>query len=150
MTETRIPDVTDALIALWTSVFTNVEVADGPVVSGTIEDQLYIGFDSDPDTTGHAATSAQQWAGLGQRKRDEQIDVVCSVLARSTDDTAKTARDRAFTILNTAGQALRGNPSLSLSSPCVAGLTVGDLFYHETTAGTYARLVFTVHVNTRV
>lgn len=150
--ETRLAAAIDALYDTVTAAATGVNVWDGPVLSGNSGDTIHIGFDGDLEGDAKAADTEQEWAGVGRRSRDEEIDIVCAavVLVGSSDARWKTARDRAKALIETVGVALRANPSLGLSPPIVFELQPGEYFQENGPAGYQARFVFTVHVTTRI
>lgn len=148
--ESRVPATIDALVALWEGA--GLTAWDGPIVSGTYGDAVYVGYDADPEGDQRAAATNQEWAGIGQRKRDEDIDVVCAAVALigESDNSWKRARDAVYALIETAGQALRSDPSIGQAPPFVAGLIPGDYFQENSPAGYQARVVFIVRVKTRV
>lgn len=150
MTESRVPAAIDALVALWEGV--DLTVWDGPIVTGEPGDAIYVGYDADPEGDQQAAEVDQEWAGIGARSRDEDIDVVCAAVALvgESDESWKRVRDLVYALVDTAGQALRGNPSLSQVPPFVAGLIPGNYFQENGPDGYQARVAFTVRIKTRV
>lgn len=149
MTETRMPLVIDALVDTWSGL-DGVTAWDGPPLTGDFDVAVCVGYDNDPDGVFEAATAAQDWAGIGQRKRDEVVSVTCSIIAHSPDDTPKGARDACFAVLEQCGASLRADPSLGLSPPCVAGLSPNAFYQLPEETGMWGRLTFTVYVQTRV
>lgn len=164
-TETRYPAAIDAIVTALTAAFSGQEVRvwDGPVMSGDYASAVYVGYDADPEAAEFiAANGLQQWAGLGAKKRDEELDVVCAVLVdfvESDANTWKATRDAAFAIFDTVGQTLRANPGLSQGAPFVAELGQNFRYsqeFAETQNGDMisvkpqGRIVFGVHIKTRV
>ncbi|OLE27975.1 MAG: hypothetical protein AUG44_08785 [Actinobacteria bacterium 13_1_20CM_3_71_11] len=148
--ESRIPATVDAIVtALQTA---GLNVLDGPVLTGDPSDVVLIGFDGDNEGEQQAATNTQTWAGIGAKKRDEEFEIIGAicVLVGGSDPSWKSTRDRTFSYLETMGQTLRANPSLGQSPPFVAELIPGDYFQENTTVGYQARIVFRIHVKTRV
>jgi hypothetical protein len=153
MVETRLPASIDAIVAALQPVLAPTPVYDGPILTGDYSNAVYIGYDADPSgAEDHAGSTQQTWAGLGQRKRDEEIQIICAVvtLTGNADTSWKASRDSAFALLEKVGQTLRADPSLALSPPSVAELMPGDLFQENGPEGLQARIVFAIHHKTRV
>lgn len=151
MVQTRIPAAIDAIVTALQGA--GLKVWDGPVLTGDYGNCVFIGFDAQPDLVeSRAASSAQAWSGLGQRARDENLQITGAVvtLTGNTDESWKAARDIAFAMLESIGQVLRSNPSLGLSSPSVAELQPGDYYQEIGPAGYQCRIAFAVHHMTRV
>lgn len=148
--ETRGPAVIDAIVAALQAA--GLTTWDGPILTGDYSDAVYVGYDADPEGDQQASSTAQEWAGIGLRRRNEEIDVTCAAVALTgeSDETWKRARDAAYTLMETVGATLRATPSLGLGSPCVAELQPGDYFQENGPEGYQARVVFTVHITTRV
>lgn len=121
-------------------------VVDGWDPVGDTLDYVFIGYDGDPEGDLSAATIAQDWAGIGTKRRDEFFDIVGAVVSRYSADGASTSRDRVKTQFTLVENAILADPSIGLSLPCVAGVNPVQLFAE---AGQY-RLVFTIRVQTRV
>jgi len=158
MTESRVPATFDALVStLQAAVAADVAVWDGPIVTGDYRNAVYIGYDGAPESEFKASDTDQAWAAIGQRKRNEEIHIVGAVvvLFGGTAPSWKATRDAAFSILQSIGQSLRADPSLGQNSPSyvdtfVAELWPGEYFQEPCPAGNQARIVFTIHVKTRV
>lgn len=148
MAGTRLDATIDALVALWTAA--GVAAVDGWIVSGDTGTRLFVGYDGDPEGEFQVADLESEWAGIGTTKRDEAFDVVCAVVTRSGFRTPKEARDEALAVFHTASNALRANPSLGLSPPFTAAPVPGALYTPPGSTGVQGRLVFTVHIETRV
>jgi len=135
---------------------TGLTVWDGPIVTGNFNDAVYIAFDGDYDGEERAAFTDQQWAGIGQRRRDETSEITCAVVALVGEGNTswKPARDRIAAQLEIVGQKLRSDPtlgpSLGLTPPSVAELVPGELFQENGPSGFQARLLFTINYKTRV
>ncbi len=148
MASTRVPATIDALVALGTAA--GATTWDGPVVTGDYNTALFIGYDGDPDGDFLAAEADQEWAGLGAKARDEEFDIICAAVA-TIGDSVKIARDAVFAMVALLESALRTDPALGQTPPpFTAGFKPGNLFVEPTAAGFQARLVFMVHVKTRV
>lgn len=156
MTESRIPETIDAIVAALTSAFqsTNTPVFDGPVLSGDyMANCVYIGYDGDPSYAEElSSTTQQKWAGIGQRKRDEDNVITCAIVTLTGDamDGWKATRDAAYSRLEVVGQTLRGDPSLGLTPPSVAEVWPREYLQEAGPGGYQARLVFSIHQTTRV
>jgi hypothetical protein len=150
--ETRLAAAIDAIYDALTAADLDANIWDGPVTSGKSGDTIFLGYDADPEGDAQAGTSTQEWAGIGRRSRDEEIDVTCAavVLIGGNDKRWKPARDRAIALIESVGVVLRGNPSLGLSTPIVFELQPGEYFQENGPTGYQARFVFTVHVKTRI
>jgi hypothetical protein len=145
---TRLPASIDALVTMFTGA--GINTIDGPKISGDYSNAVWIGYDGDGESTDfRSATIEQQWAGLGQRVRNERFDIQCSAYAIDGDGSVKSARDAVFALVAQVESTLRGNPSLGLSSPCVAQYALGDLFTEPLDKGVQCRVPFTVSVETR-
>lgn len=150
MSSSRAPASLDALVAALANI--GYPVWDGPVLSEDFSDGVYVGYDADPLGERRAMSATADWAGIGAKKRHEVIDILCAVVAVNGDGVPKAARDKAYTILGTVENALRADPSLAQTpTPFVASITTHELLWDwlETT-GLQARLLFTVHVETRI
>lgn len=150
MLDSRVPATIDALVTSWTTA--GALVWDGPVVTGNYSDCIHVGYDGDPDGAFQTADFDSEWAGLGAKARDEEFDILCAVVALVGDEAGgtKLARDTAYGLLKKAADALRANPSLGLSLPFVAALKGGPVFTEPGPQGYQVRIVFRVHVMTRI
>lgn len=148
MSETRVDEAILALVAMWTAA--GIPTVDGPFVSGDTGDRLFVGYDGDPEGEFQAVEGDSNWAGLGAKKRDEEFDVICAVVTRSGHQTATAARAAAIALFQTASTALRANPGLGLPPPSVAEPKPQGLFTPPGSTGVQGRLVFNVHVKTRI
>lgn len=148
MAETRVDDAILALVAMWTAA--NIATVDGPFVSGDTGDRLFVGYDGDPEGDFQAVEGDSDWAGLGAKTRDEEFDIICAAVTRSGHQTATAARAAAIALFQVASAALRADPSLGLPPPCVAEPKPQGLFTPPGSTGVQGRLVFNVHVKTRV
>lgn len=154
--QSRFPAAADAIVA--GLVAAGLKVWDGPIITGDYSNAVYIGFDGDyADGEERAASINQEWHGLGAKARKEEIQIPCAVvvLTGNGDTTWKPTRDTGFAILETIGQTLRADPSLGLGPPTVsadfvAELWPGDTFQETGPAGMQLRIVFDIHIKTRV
>lgn len=148
MADSRVPATIDALKTTWDA--TGAKVWDGPVITGDYSDCIFVGYDGDPEGDMQAVDGDSEWAGLGAKARDEDFDVICAVVALVGDQGIKTVRDNAYAQLKKAADAVRADPSLGQAPPFVASVKGGSLFYDNLESGLQARLVFRVHVETRI
>jgi hypothetical protein len=150
MATSRVPAALDALIAALrgSSALTGVRVYDGPeLADGAVEEGIWVGYNGDPDADEPAVAATQEWAGLGARAKDEAFSVTCCAIVRSGSTAAETvraARNRVYVLFAGVEDAVRADPSLGLPKPAWFSTTAASLFQEPTTAGTQARLVFTV------
>lgn len=118
--------------------------------TGETRDLLFIGYDGDPEGERVAATSRRDWAGLGAKKRDEQLDIVCSACALVGTADYPTALARVDGLLTTVDGLLVTTPSMTQTPPFVAHVGNVDVYTDFTEAGLQARLVFHVLITTRI
>ena len=121
----------------------------GPVVTGDPGDVVWVGFDGTPDGEFRAGMTTSEWAGLGARRRDEDIEVDCAVTALLGDGGVAGALTRIQALFDLVEDALRGAPALAQSAPFVAAAREASLHIPQTTAGIEPRLSFVVAVRTR-
>lgn len=144
MAASRVPATLTALATLWSA-------HNGPFVTGDFSDCLYVGYDGDPDGDFQAVDFDSEWAGLGAKARDEEFDVICaSVALVGEDGGAALALENAYDQLETAAALLRADPSLGLSPPYTAAIKGGAVFNVPSPDGHQVRIVFRVHVKTRI
>lgn len=148
MATSRLPATIDALVTTFTAA--GIKTWDGAFVTGDYTDAVFVGYDGDPDGDYQTADMNQDWAGIGAKKRDEEFDVICAAVAKSGSTSIKTARDAAIALFSLVENTLRADPSLGFSPPYVAEVKPTGLFTEPTSDGLQARLVFTVHVKTRI
>jgi len=140
-------------VAALASADPDLQVWDGPVLTGDASEAVFVGFDGLFEGEETSTTTQQQWAsGIGQNARDEDNQVTCAVVVvvGNADTSWKPTRDRVYAILDVVGEALRADSSLGLPPPSVAELMPGDYFQEPTENGFQGRLVFSVHHKTRV
>lgn len=126
------------------------QVRLGPVITGDPADAVWVGFDGDPDGEYRAANRTAEWAGLGARKRDEDITVDCAITALLGSGSVADALARIQTLFDLIEDDLRADPSLAITpTPLVAAVDDGSLWMTPTTAGLEPRLMFTVSARTR-
>jgi hypothetical protein len=145
----RLPGSIDAIVTLLQDG--GLTVFDGPEGHDYTEDLVYIGYDGDENGRFKAANTDQSWAGTqGAYRRDEELDIICSVIALRGDRSLKLLRDAAYDLLGTVEALLRANPSLGFTPPYVAGVRPREFFYQPFNDGYQGRLVFTISIRTRV
>lgn len=153
MTETRVPDVIDALLAVWAAApgLAGITVVDGPLVTNDpLHEAVYVGYDGDPEGEGQAADSAQEWAAIGQKKRDEVVQVTCAVVVWNGRTAVRPTRVRVYELLAAVSAAVRADPSLGLPPPTVAEMASGQLFQSQRQSGVECRIPFVIAVKTRI
>ncbi len=154
MSEWRLPAAIDAIVAALQG--SGITVWDGPLVTGDFTDAVYIGYPGTSNDEEQASSTRQEWAGIGQRKRNDEHEIVCSIVALVGDAATsfKPARDAVAALLEIVGQTLRNDaslgPSLGLSPPSVAQVMPGDYFQENGPFGLQARLLFSINYRTRV
>lgn len=154
MADTRIDAAIDAILAklrAHASLQSPVMVYDGPELDAEFaQDSVFVGYDGDPDGEFVAASWSQEWAGLGNRAKDEQFAVPCAAVSWSGDDDGKTRRDRAVVLFSAVNNALRADPGCGLPNPTTFSVQAGQFHQERGPYGMQARFVFTVHVQTRI
>lgn len=146
MTTSRIPVTVEALVALvGTAVGSAVKVYDGKWV--TVPDGDYITVGWTPDQEG--STGQQTWDSLGNRARDEVMDIPCYIDSYSGSTDTAARRNAAFGLLALIEPALRGDPTLGGVLPQPGWAEVGQYNerIEETEAGLAVGVVF--HINAR-
>jgi hypothetical protein len=146
----RMPEAVDAIIGAVTPV-TTLAVYDGPVPTGDPGNAIYIGYNGNPEDEGEAGTSQQEWAGLGAKKRDENLTVTGAIVITNGDGNAKVARDAAYAQLTLVEGAIHPAPAVGMSAPTWMGVTSHRLVYVlDTEVGLQAWLPFVITVRTRL
>jgi hypothetical protein len=151
-TTSRAPAVIDALVAMCEAAagLEGVKVHDGPqVTSAPLTSVICIGWDGDEDNS-EAVQSQQEWAAIGQKAKDETIQIPCAAIAWTGSTNVKTVRDRAYELVGAVEDALRADPSLGFPPPTIVAFAVGNAFQEQTASGAQCRVVFTVAVKTRI
>lgn len=151
---TRLGVVIDALVSTMTTALPNVLVLDGPPVRGatTGTSVLAIGWDGTEEGD-EAGTSSQEWAGIGNHARNENLTVTCYAESTSGETTAKTVRDAALAVVQAVETALRSDPQLggALTGPSYAQFgEISGLRQPQTSEGVRAGVVFTVTAFARI
>jgi hypothetical protein len=135
-----------ALTALWQAApaLDDVQVVDGPQANAeSAPEWLFVGYDADTlNENTEGASAEQDWMAFARTKQEEG-QVVCSVVVRSGEVNIAAVRTRAFEIVSAAEDALR-------SDPLLGGLAMQTWLSDQrfipmvTTSGCKARVVFTV------
>lgn len=153
MTSSRVPTLIDNLVAALqaASGLTDVKVVDGPMVNGAAKNKwVFIGYDGDPDGEMQAVTETQAWAGLGAKKKNEEILLTCCVMVLGGTTDVKTIRDIAYTILGEVEAVARTDIAQGMPTPTVCAITDHSYFQEQTADGMRGRLPFTLVCSTRI
>lgn len=157
-----VPSVIAALVSLFTSAATlgqatpPVTVYDGPQ---TTEDAppliLWVGLDDpdNPDAAPLAASSQQEWAGIGKRGRNETVVVECVAYAWSGLDDIAGARTAAYGIMAAVETVMQATDSSGLGGNILfpdPGVTGGTLRQNNTTKGAVAQVGFQIILKARI
>lgn len=152
-TTTRAPAIIDALVAMCAAAsgLTDVDVLDGPSLTmKTMPDMVCIGWDGEDDEGGQAVESNQEWAAIGQRAKNETLQISCAAIAWRGDADLRAARLRCYELLGVVENELRSNPSLGFPPPTIVALSVGNAWQTQEREGAQCRVLFTVAVQTRI
>lgn len=123
----------------------------GPFVTGDIRPSIWVGYDGDPEGDFKTADPDQEWAGVGNKARDEEFDIVCAVTALIGDQNIDLAWDAVDALLTIVEDALRADPSLGQTpTPYTAEYRAGPWYTEPTETGWQVRVVFYVHVKARL
>jgi hypothetical protein len=156
----RVPALIDYLYNLFTADPTigtavpPVTVYDGPVTTGLdVPLKLFVGL-TDPDNQNAepAADSAQSWAALGRRGRDEMVTVHCCAEAWSGVDDVRTLRVAAYAIVSAVETLMQADTTqfggnVLFPDP---GMTTGALLQSNTATGMLARVTFDLIFKSRI
>lgn len=145
MVQSRVPAAIDAIVEAFTAA--ELKTWDGPILTEDYGDAVWVGYDGDPEGDFMSAETTQEWASLGANRRSETSSIICAAMATRGDDNARSARAAVAALIESAGAALRSDPSLGQSPPFVAGLLPGNLFVVPTAQGFEARQVFYVRIS---
>ena len=156
----RVAPLIDYLVNLFTTDPTigaatpPVTVYDGPQTTGLDPFlKLFIGL-TDPDNPAGevAADSAQSWASLGRRGRDEMVTIHCAAEAWSGTEGIKTVRTAAYGIVS-AVETLMQADSTQFGGNVLfpdPGLTQTVLMQNNTDRGPIARVTFDLIFKSRI
>lgn len=131
--------------ALMVTTLAGLDVVDGPRVDSVpVDDRLFVGFNGlNPDEFNEGATAVQSRMAF-QRVKQEDGQVTCAVVSRSSDpDSIPSLRARAYGFVSAAENAVRTDATLS---GLVMDSFVSDHRYSpiQTQQGAKVRIVFTV------
>jgi len=155
MATSRVDAVLDALKSTFSAAagLSGVTVHDGPALNHeNATDLVWVGHSGEQDDSGGPAVrTTQDWVGLGtNNRRDERIDVTCSVLTWYGDQDVALTRARVYTLLEACENAILSNVTLGVGTQGTPG-SVRNTFISETelhqfnnAGGARARVVFTV------
>lgn len=118
MSTTKVGVVIDALIAACRTA--GLTVVDGPPTQrvNVGQDVLYVGWQGTEGS--EAARTNQTWAGLGNRARNEDGNILCFAEAMRGDTVMKPTRDAALAVVAGVEAILRTDPQLAaLTGPDV-------------------------------
>lgn len=153
MASSRVPALIDALVpALQASPdLATVKVVDGPLVSDSAaQEWVFVGYDGDEDGDFATATSQQEWAGLGAKKKNEEITLTCAILVQRGSTDVRGCRTRTYEVFAAVENTLRADPSLGFPTPTVCAVTEHSFHQEQTADGIQGRLPFTVTCTTRI
>lgn len=146
------PAAIDRLVAVFRAALPGAQVADGPLVRPARTAWAVVGGDGPVGEEEDAARAVQSWTGIGARRRDETIDVVCAVGTATGDpETGMTARRAAaYRMLGAVETALRADPGLGgLTTGGAAAVTETALKYVTSPRGIAAAIIFTINIPVR-
>lgn len=153
MGTSRVPDLIDAFVPRLEASpdLSTVKVVDGPLVTDSAaQEWLFVGYDGDEEGDFIAATTQQEWAGLGAKKKNEDIVLTCAILVQRGSTDVRSCRVRTYEIFAAVESVLRADPSLGFSTPTVCAVTEHTFHQEQTPDGIQGRLPFTVTCTTRI
>lgn len=149
-----LPDVVDALVALWDSALAGepVDVSDGHLVTDSANDFLLVGVEdprqADPTTS---ASFTTEWTAYGGgpgmgTTRTESGDITCVLYRLNGNNDQAAVRRAAFDNLDLLWDAVRPDASLGVTGLqwVRPGASVA-LWQAQTDYGAEAAVVFTVN-----
>ncbi|MGW6295168.1 hypothetical protein [Streptomyces sp. NPDC055058] len=140
-----VPELIDAAVTRFRQEegLADAGIADGPELTGEDRDDwVLVGFDGDQEGEFLAATSEEDWAGLGT-SREKTIQLTVGLLARRGDGDVKAARKRVYEMRRVIARVLALEPDLGLpGAECVIRAT--SFHQPQTDAGVQARLALTL------
>lgn len=147
MASSAIPAAVNAFTAALRASLTAVDVFDGPPMRGESFDYVCVGYD--PAGGPESVEAGQESAALGNRRRAETFDIICSLAAWSGEDEMAPRRARAFEMLAAVEQVLRDNVTLS-GTVQAAQLSSYSLLQEQTDQGASAGIRFRVSCTARI
>jgi hypothetical protein len=148
-TVSTVPAVLDALVALVRRVLPDAQVFDGLPTDEMQGDLVMVGFAFPPGTAAVTDTrTRQQYAASPDTESYDVANLVCAWPGGETD--LKTARDRAFAMVNALGAGLADDPLLG-GLVKRARISADSYIPEQTDSGASATVPVTVHIdaNTR-
>ncbi len=143
-----VPSIIDALVALFQATL-SVPVLDGPESTDSNPEQFVaVGWDAGVSAGDTAVQFTQSWVGIGGRRRDEEAQITCCIVAY--DNTSnKASRDAAFALFATIETQLRAQPQQGTG---VIWDEIAGGAYHPLSSdrGLGALIAFTVHAKSRI
>lgn len=157
-TTSRVPALIDYLVTTFTAAATlgaaapQVIVYDGPQVTANPSPlALFVGMDDiSAGGAAEAATSEQEWAGLGKQARNEIVTVNCVAEAWSGETDVKTLRTAAYAIVAAVEDIVRTDPFSGLALFPDPGVTGHRLLQDNTPEGAVADVAFQVIFKSRI
>lgn len=153
MATSRVPDLIDALVkALQASpALSTVKVVDGPLVTDSAaQEWVFVGYDGDDQGDFTTASTRQDWAGIGAKKKNEDITLTCAILVQRGSTDVRACRVRTFGILAAVEDVLRADPSLGLGTPTVCSIAETTFHTEQTAGGVQGRMPLTLTCSTRI
>jgi hypothetical protein len=148
-TVSTIPDVLDALVALARRVLPDTQVFDGPPTEEAQGDLVMVGFAYPPGTP--AVTDARSRRQYAPPPDTESYDVAVLACAwPGGDTTLKTARDRAFAMVDALAEGIAEDARLGDLVKRVR-ISADSYVPEQTTSGASVTVPLTIHIdaNTR-
>jgi hypothetical protein len=142
-----VPGALDALVATLSAApgLTGVTVADGPVVTGSGQQEaVTVGLGDPEDPTAVEGQNARE--GLAASPDREQYGIRCAVIVRDGSGDTPAARRRAYQLLGEIGEVLAADQRLG-GAVMVAQLGSWTLAQDQDGKGAIVTLAFTVEVD---
>lgn len=109
----KVDAVCAALVALWRTDLSGVQVADGPQAnSDAANEWLFVGHDGDAPDEGNEAVNVEQGLMAFLKTQQETGEVTCAVVIRDGSTDTASLRARAYSILSTCSDGLRSDMQL--------------------------------------
>ncbi|MFJ9374432.1 hypothetical protein [Streptomyces sp. NPDC101455] len=153
MSTSRVPELIDALMAALAASpdLATVQVVDGPLVTDSAaQEWVFIGYDGDEEGDFITATTQQEWAGLGAKKKNEDITLTGAVLVQRGSTDVRSCRIRTYEVFAAVENVLRADPSLGFPTPTVCAVTEHTFHQEQTADGIQGRIPFAVACTTRI
>lgn len=153
---TRLPDVFDATVAMFTTAIVAGEVLaaeggavvlDGPAVQDEPKRYVVVGDEGEDEESDVAIE--RTWAGLGAQALDEVAQIPCSAIAWSGDTDLSARRREAFELYSACEAAHRADLNFG---GLVLFSRIADVTYRPfaNERGTGARVRFTIEYKARI